>query len=297
MNFETDSQMLPDKLSLETEFTRHILSLFGSLYDSRATPFIGHIDESAHDFVSQTIRTEEEEEDNEDFERYPPLESMLCNFRLEELYTAEVKARKLLMDELASKEELIQEASKRQEDNQIALGERLPGHTPQGQSIESELIRKRKEAHEKGKAIAAKRKEKYFATLRQKIEDNAKEGYRQSKLIIAHLEKIKKAEQKQRHQFAEKKKNEMIKRREKQIQKREMELEKQETAKKALEGISYRMTIKDTYNLRAREIAQRREMDKMIQTRREAARKVNERNRNKTWSKTKSRTENSVLYF
>ena len=58
MFLELENNNEPEDLTLEAEFVRHTLSLFGSLYDNRAFPYIGDID---YDVTQDEDNTIEEE--------------------------------------------------------------------------------------------------------------------------------------------------------------------------------------------------------------------------------------------
>lgn len=274
MFFETENNNEPEDLSLEGEFVRHTLSLFGCLFDNRAFPYIGNID---YDVSEDDAPVEEEEEDT--YDPHPEFESMLCNFRTREVYKNELNARKSVIDEITAKEDIIKENINKPETDNLYVGERLQPHTIYGKSSEAELNKKIKDTIAKSQQFRNKKREMLLAAKKNATFNAGRQGYKESKDLIAYIEKLKRAEESQRTKFAEERKEEMIRRREKQIEKKEIEIEKQEKARKAIENMPYRSNRKDTLDFRQREKEHRKEIERMTLIRKKARKSANERNK------------------
>lgn len=272
MFLELENNNEPEDLSLEAEFVRHTLSLFGTLYDNRAFPYIGNVD------YDVTIDDDEiiEEEEEDVYDPHPPFESMLCNFRTRETYNNELNSRKGAIEEITAKEEIISEIASKPESDNLVIGEHLQPHNTLGKTLEEEMNKKRKEGLEKSQYARNKRRELYLSTKKNATMDAGRKAYKESKDIIAYIEKMKRAEENERHKFAEKRKEEMLRRREKQIEKKEIELQKQEEARRAINNITYRSNRKDTLDFRAREKEARKEQKQMTLNRMYAKKKANE---------------------
>lgn len=272
MFLELENNNEPEELSLEAEFVRHTLSLFGTLYDNRAFPYIGDVDYDVTKDDDEPI--EEEEEDH--YDTHPPFESMLCNFRTREVYKNELNGRKTAIDEITAKEENISENANKIECDTVMIGDRLASHNVFGRTLEEEISKKRKEAIEKSTNLRNKRREIYLNNKKQATMMSGRQGYKESKDLIAYIEKMKKAEEKERHKFAEKRKEEMLRRREKQIERKEIEFQKQEEARKTIQNISYRSNRKDNLDFRAREKEAKKESQKMTLNRACARKRAND---------------------
>ena len=148
---DKDKKQDSEPLSFEADFTRHIFSLFASLYDSRASPYIGP--------MPPTEEAPVEEED--DLESEPPFASSLCDFRLRTAYQNEVDSRPQVLEEMAAKAETIQgNASNPDAPKELILGERLPARLASGKTSEIELRKQRLEAIEKSRRCAELRKDR-----------------------------------------------------------------------------------------------------------------------------------------
>ncbi|OHT11592.1 inner centromere protein [Tritrichomonas foetus] len=274
-------------LSLEADFTRHVLSLFGSLFDYRAAPYIGPI-------PPDDIQPEEEEEDT--YEPPPPFSSSLCDFRLRASYKQDVDSHPALIDELTAKGETIIENTKNPESQTIILGERLAARSMSGKTTETELKMKRNEALEKSRQAASARRKKFIDARKNATMELAQREREDYKELMREFEKMKKAEMKQRQAFAEVRREAMVKRREEQLKKRAIEIRKQEEARRTVENVTYRSQMfptANTQNIETLDREARQEMMRSVKTRREIGQRINQRN--KETIKPKQRLNDRIL--
>ncbi|KAK8893462.1 hypothetical protein M9Y10_021884 [Tritrichomonas musculus] len=255
-----------EPLSLEADYTLHVLSLFGTLFDPRAAPYIGVI---PPDDIQPKV---EEEEDGEGYyEPPPPFETSLCDFRLRAAYKGELEARQSVIDDLAARGELINENSKKPESKNIVLGDRLVPRNEKGMPTESELKKKRAEFLDKSIKKAAERRSKVLTQKKNKNQDTAQSEREETRQLMEEFKKIRDAEVKQRKAAAAKRRAEMEKRREMQMRKREEHLRKTEEAQKSIENLTYRSKLAPEavaqYDFRSREKNQRNDLIRSIKSR------------------------------
>lgn len=272
---QNDSQ---EQLSLEADFTLHVLSLFGTLFDNRAAPYIGVI---PPDDIQPTI---DEEEDGESYyEPPPPFETSLCDFRLRAQYKAELDARQSLIDELTARGEIINENSGKPESQKIVLGDRLVPRNEKGTSTESELKKKRAEFLEKSRKKAVERRSKLLTERKNRIQETARSEREESQKLKKEYEKIKAAEENQRKKDAAHRREQMEKRRQMQMQKRENEMKMTEIAQKTIEGLKYRSKLAPEavakYDLRNQEKLRRQDLNKSARMRKKASDSIMEHNK------------------
>ena len=258
-----------EPLSLEADFTRHVLSLFGSLFDNRAAPYIGLI-------PPDDIEPEVDEEEEDAYEPPPPFSSSLCDYRLRTTYRQEVESRPALIDELSARGETIVEGGSNAP-TKIELGERLPSRNTAGKTTEQELKLLRTKNLEERKRVADERRRKYLEARKNASLELAHKEHQEYKELMKEFEKMKKAETKQRQQFAQKRRDEMVKRREAQLRKRNAELRKQEDARIQFQKITYRSQI--AANLSPRSNSQNRDLTRSTTLRKDYGQRINERNR------------------
>jgi hypothetical protein len=224
------------ELTLEQDFTRHIFSLFGSLYDSRASPYIG------------PIPPPDGEEPAPDDDAMPPLDASLCDFRLRLSYTNEVDSRPAVLDELAAKgEAIVISAADPKSISTIVLGDKLPARTVSGRSADADFQARRKEALLRSRKVAEIRRK---TAVEERKLDSAKvsETHRQERAaILRRLQEIRQAEKDQRddsptliHEWALERKRLMIERRKHLDERRAIEWQQVEEARKSIQNVSYR---------------------------------------------------------
>ena len=228
---DKDKKQDSEPLSFEADFTRHIFSLFASLYDSRASPYIGP--------MPPTEEAPVEEED--DLESEPPFASSLCDFRLRTAYQNEVDSRPQVLEEMAAKAETIQgNASNPDAPKELILGERLPARLASGKTSEIELRKQRLEAIEKSRRCAELRKDRENEERRKRAQKVLDVDRRERKDILAHIRKLREADFEARHERAAARRRAMEKRRKEMEERRQQEFYQTEEARKAVMSISYR---------------------------------------------------------
>lgn len=266
---QLQSNQQEEPLSLEADFTLHVLSLFGTLFDYRAAPYIGTI---PPDDIQPVY---EEEEDGElYYEPPPPFETSLCDFRLRAQYKAELEARQSVIDDLAARGELINENSKKPESKNIVLGDRLVPRNEKGTSTESELKKKRTEFQEKSRQKAVERRSKVLTQRKNRAQETARSERAETKQLFEEFKKIQEAEMRQRKAAAAKRRSEMEKRREIQMRKREENMRKTEEAQRSIENLTYRSKLAPEavaqYDFRSREKHQKNDLIRSIRSRKVA---------------------------
>lgn len=220
-----------EPLSFEADFTRHIFSLFASLYDSRASPYIGPMP-PAEDGPG-------EEED--DLESEPPFASSLCDFRLRTAYQNEVDSRPQVLEEMAAKAETIQgNVNNPDSPKELILGDRLPARMASGKTSEFELQKQRREAVEKARRVAEVRKDREAEERRKRAQKVLDVDRRERKDILAHIQKLRQADVEARHERVLARRRAMEKRRKEMEERRQREFVQTEEARRAVMSISYR---------------------------------------------------------
>lgn len=187
----------------EEEFAAHVFSLFASLYDSRASPYMGPIEYSSEE--------EAEEEIFDESESYPAFGSALCDFRLRDSYNSEVEERKNLLYSFFVGEEALDENLRKGTPEPITIGERLPTckpvhyrpPMPQTRPNKSGPIIPRDKLEEKARIeasdkIYARKKKILQKQEEQKLEERKKLS---QKHIKAMEQKRKEREQKKEEDF------------------------------------------------------------------------------------------------
>lgn len=266
-----------EPLSLEADFTLHVLSLFGTLFDNRAAPYIGVI---PPDDIQPKV---DEEEDGEGYyEPPPPFETSLCDFRLRASYKGELDSRQGLIDELSARSENINEQSKNP-DIKVVLGDRLVPRNEKGMSTEQELKKKRSEFLEMSRKKAVERRSKILTKKKNKNMETAQSEREESRKLLNEYKKIQEAEMKQRQASAAKRRSEMEKRRQLQMEKRENELRKTEIAQKTIENITYRSKLAPEaiakYDIRSQEKMRRQDLNNSTKMRKKASNLTMEHNK------------------
>lgn len=231
------------ELTFEQDFTRHIFSLFGSLYDARASPYIGGIPPE-----------EINEEEDLDVEELPTLDSSLCDFRLKNAYQTEIDNRPERLTALKDKSDIIfQNAENPEFVKEFIIGERLPARSVSGRTSEIEIKKKRLEAVEKSKKAARIRREKMAEQRRQKTQRVVSADREERKEIKKYLEEMKKAEEEAKHERAEEKVKAAEKRKKEMERTRAEEFELMKTAQSAISNISYRSPRKEGMHMTIKE--------------------------------------------
>ncbi|OHT05519.1 hypothetical protein TRFO_26724 [Tritrichomonas foetus] len=284
---ESDSDK---SLSFESEFTKHVLSLFCCLYDCHAAPYIGHI---PHDNIHPTG-----EEEEEAYEAPPAFHDKLCDFRLDNSYKAYLNAREPMIQELsARKETLIENVNKYNErrngtDNkagisesfidsdEIILGERLQARTASGKTSEGELHKRRQEFIEKSRKSAEIRRKRLIEKRKNTKFENAKQEREVSKELKKYNDKVKNTEIRNRKKVAAERREIMIQKRKKQLRARAEEFDKEEEAKKSLGKISYHSQNMDRSDFHSRERDAQDEKYRSMRVKKETAEQINEYNHN-----------------
>lgn len=272
---QNDSQ---EPLTLEADFTLHVLSLFGTLFDNRAAPYIGVI---PPDDIQPKV---DEEEDGEGYyEPPPPFETSLCDFRLRAQYKNELEARQGLIDELTARCEVINENSQKPEAKTIVLGDRLVPRNEKGTSTETELKKKRTEFLEKSRKIAVERRSKILTQKKNKNQEMAQNEREESRKLLNEYKKIQEAEMKQRQASAAQRRIQMERRRAEQMEKRESENRKTEIAQQRIGNIQYRSKLAPEavakYDLRSQEKLRRQDLTKSMKMRKQASNLTMEHNK------------------
>jgi hypothetical protein len=225
----------PAELTFETDFTRHIFSLFASLYDSRASPYLG------------PIPPPEGEESALDDDAAPPLDTSLCDFRLRLSYTNEVDARPNVLDELAAKgEAIVIAAADPKALTPIILGDRLPARTVTGKPLDADFQTRRKEALLKTRKVADKRRKAAIDERRLATMKTAQSSLAERQEILRQLQEIRRAEKEQREgspsliwAWSQDRKKAMLERRKHLDERRALEWQQVEDARRSVQNVSY----------------------------------------------------------
>lgn len=162
--------MSQEEVPFNTDVSRHIFSLFASLYDSRASPYMGPM--AVSDYAG------EEEDEEPEVEAWPSFESSLCDFRLRHSYANEEEARANVLSGIAAKVEGVhQKIESGEHPDEFVIGERLPARSPAGKSSEAELQKTRRDNAERAKQKREDRRKKACDARRARrdkmIEDDA----------------------------------------------------------------------------------------------------------------------------
>lgn len=227
--------------TFEQDFTRRLFSLFGSLFDPRASPFLGPVPVSASD-----------ENDQED-DIIPPFESSLCDYRLRSVYKAEMDSRKTTLEDLSAKSDQVVDNSNNPNFNQeIVLGDKLPPRSITGKTSDAELASLRRENEIKRAKMAEMRRQKqieYRSQLMQERRERDRKDYLEDlKLIMKRDQELKKANKAKADAMREK----MRIRREKEKERREREMLLQEEASTSVRSVSYRTQVADRTDFHTR---------------------------------------------
>ena len=233
----TEQEGAKPPLTFEADFTRHIFSLFASLYDCRASPYIGPIPE-----------TEEPhgEEEESDLETFPPFDSSLCDFRLRNAYQNEIDSRPQVLDELTAKAEGIQSSAKSPDaPKEIILGERLAPRTVAGKTSEVELRRQRNEAMMRSLRAQEWRRERAAEERRKRAQRVVDVDRKERKEILKYVQDMRKADVEAKHERANERRSAMLKRRREMEERRNQETRQTEEARKMIMSIAFRSPVKD----------------------------------------------------
>lgn len=256
-----------EPLSLQAEFTRHVLSLFGSLYDNRAAPYIGPIQP---DLLIEPTRNDEEEDDDDI--GAPQFETALCDFKLKEAYKLDEDTRGELIGALSGNSDNISENSKTS--TSFDLGPRLSPRTEKGTTIETELKKKREVINESRLRMQNERRERFLELRKAKKKELITSSRQEYKELMAHWEKVKRTERKQREATAKIRLEAMARRRQALEKKRIQDNEKQRQAEEAVKNVTYHAKNAPEaiarYDFRYNEKVQKQEMQNSVQLKNQA---------------------------
>jgi hypothetical protein len=220
-------------LTLQADFTKHLMSLFGALYDSRACPYIGPIaptDPPADVPVGELPDA-------------APFESSLCDFRLKLAFSSDVDNRQSILDGLAAKSATLQtNIAKPDAPTKVVLGERLPARTPAGKNAEVERQAARQAAATKIHKIATFRRAHQFDDRKASTKRTSEAMRKDEQALLRQIQEIRTAELAVRHEFAEARKLQMIRRKKEMDARRAEEFAQVEEARRVVEGVPYRST-------------------------------------------------------
>lgn len=251
------------QLSFEADFTRRLFSLFGSLFDPRASPFMGPVPVN-----------EGEEEDQDEI---PTFDSSLCDYRLRAVYNAEVEARKTTNEDLAAKSEQIIDNSHNPE--QIVLGDPLPPRSASGRTSDAELARQRRENDIRRQKAAELRRQRQIARKEKELQEQKERDRKDYQSDMDLIKKTRQQELQHNKAKAEALREKMRIRRETEEERRQVDMQRQEEAAQTIKSISYHSQVADRVDIRKNKKEQEENKKRAIQARKEAEKKTLEHNR------------------
>jgi hypothetical protein len=224
-------QAPPEELTFEADFTRHIMSLFTSLFDSRACPYMGPIAPS----TDAQVAAEPEVPD------LPGFDTSLCDFRLKLSYQNEVNDRPAILDQLAAKSDALRaNVAKPGAETKVVLGDPLPARTPEGKPADAERQAARLQAAKKCKKAAMYRRTTSLDQRRNAAKTTAGEGRRDWEWLMRQVNEIRQAELEVRKEFAAERKRKMILKRKEMEALRTDEYWKTKGCEATVRNVSYR---------------------------------------------------------
>jgi hypothetical protein len=207
------------------------MSLFGSLYDSRACPYIGPIPPT--DPPAEPPVTELPDP--------APFESSLCDFRLKLAFANDVDNRQAILDGLAAKSATLKaNVAKPDAPTTVILGDRLPARTPAGKNAEAERQATRQAATVKLHKAALYRRTHQLDDRKTATKRLSESMRRDEQALLREIQEIRTAELAVRHEFAEARKLQMIRKKEEMDARRAEEFAQAEEARRTVESVSYR---------------------------------------------------------
>lgn len=261
-----------EQLSFEADFTRRLFSLFGSLFDPRASPFMGPVPV-----------TEGEEEEQDDI---PTFDSSLCDYRLRAVYNAEVEARKTTNEDLAAKSEQIIDNSQNPE--QIVLGDPLPPRSASGRTSDAELARQRRENDIRRQKAAEQRRQRQIARKEKELQEQKERDRKDYQSDMDLIKKTRQQEFQHNKAKADVLREKMRIRREAEEERRQIDMQRQEEAAQTIKSISYHSQVADKVDIRKNKKEQEESKKRAIQARKEAEKKTLEHNRQNAMKPSKS---------
>jgi hypothetical protein len=244
------------------------MSLFGSLYDSRASPYIGPIPPSDPPADLPTPELPE----------VAPFESSLCDFRLKLAFANDIDNRQSVLDGLAAKAATLQaNAAKPDAPTKVVLGERLPARTATGKNAEAARQEGRLAATAKIQKAALYRKNHALDDRKSNTRRLAEGSRRDEQALLRQIQEIRSAEFAVRHEFAEARKLQMIRRKKDMDARRAEELAQTEEARRTVESISYRSATFRPESPRSDERLEKKKSRELRLEAGEKARKLNEK--------------------
>ncbi|KAH0794542.1 inner centromere protein [Histomonas meleagridis] len=226
----------------EIEFTRHVLSLFGTLYDQMACPYLGPIKEY-NDIV----------DDSDDI---PSFDSHICDLRLRQIYSQldPEATRDQYFQNLEEKVEMLEEKSHEKDLGEIVIGEKLAPRTSSGKVLDKEITQRRKETEEKSRKAQFMRKTIDRENRRMQQRQEVSADHRYLKDLNKQARKNHEEEVSINRAFVQAKREEAHMKKQYVQKRRQEELRRQEKAEKMMKEVLSRnqRTKRNEEDLRAR---------------------------------------------